>query len=93
MLIRLVRMHFAPENTETFRKIFEETAPFIMEFSGCLKVEILTDATDPNIIYTLSHWQALENLETYRTSAFFKQTWTKVKPLFNAKTQAFSMLV
>lgn len=91
MIIRIVRMHFTEAGVAPFLAVFEKNKLAIRNFEGCIHLELLRDAHDPTIFTTLSHWQAAENLEAYRTSDLFEQVWKQVKPLFSARTQAFSL--
>lgn len=91
-LLRIVRLSFNPELTEKFEHIFEESQPLIASFEGCIGVEVKKDASQPNIYYTVSHWETLEALENYRHSELFKATWTKTKALFNDKPMVFSLV-
>ncbi|QHT66695.1 antibiotic biosynthesis monooxygenase [Rhodocytophaga rosea] len=91
MLIRIVRMHFQPDQVEAFLMIFEQSKSVICSFPGCLSVELLQDASDSSVYYTHSQWIDEEALEYYRQSLFFKETWAKTKILFANKAQAFSL--
>lgn len=91
MLIRIVRLHFYPDQVEAFLTIFEQSKTTINGFPGCVSVELLQDVSDPNIFYTYSHWTDKDALEYYRQSLFFKETWAKTKILFASKAQAFSL--
>lgn len=91
MIVRIVRMHFTSEGVSSFLEIFEKNKKAIRNFEGCTHLELLKDAHDPTIYTTLSHWQEVKNLENYRTSALFETVWKQVKPLFSARTQAFTL--
>lgn len=90
MLIRIVRMTFAPEHREAFLEVFHESKAKIRAVTGCLHLELWQDYDDPNVLLTHSHWQDAAALEAYRHSELFKTTWAKTKPLFAAKPIAFS---
>ena len=92
MLIRIVRMTFQEDKVQTFLDNFEQIKHKIRGFEGCEYLELWRDAHDPNVYVTHSHWQSEEHLETYRHSALFKEVWAYTKPLFSAKTVAFSVL-
>ena len=87
-LIRIVKMTFHQEKVNDFRKIFDERKEKIASFPGCTKLELLNDR---NIFFTYSIWDNEESLEKYRTSELFQATWALVKPLFSAKTEAWSV--
>jgi quinol monooxygenase YgiN len=86
-LIRIVKMSFKPDNTETFQEIFDERKEQIAGYPGCEKVELLRSG---DIFFTYSVWRDEEALESYRNSALFNATWALVKPLFAAKAEAWS---
>ena len=91
MLIRIVRMTFQEDKVEAFLENFEKIKNKIRGFDGCEHLELWRDANDPNIFVTYSHWQSEEHLNAYRHSELFKGVWTYTKPLFAAKTSAFSV--
>ena len=91
MLVRIVRMHFREEEVETFKEIFYDTRPHILKFRGCASVELYVDAGNPSVLYTHSTWDDEKFLDEYRASAFFKQTWQKVKRLFESSARAYSL--
>jgi quinol monooxygenase YgiN len=93
MLIRLVRMTFAPEAVDTFLERFDETAPQIRGFPGCRHLELWRDADAPAVFTTHSHWESEEALEQYRHSDLFQTTWNDVKPLFDDRPRAHSYTV
>ena len=92
MLIRIVRMEFAPDKVDDIKKLFEEVKVKIAGFPGCYHVELCADATFPNVFYTYSKWQNEAALNAYRSSAFFDDTWTRTKALFSGRPLAYSML-
>jgi heme-degrading monooxygenase HmoA len=51
----------------------------------------MKDANHANIYTTLSHWEESSDLDAYRDSDLFKEVWGKVKVLFAAQPQAFSL--
>lgn len=91
MLIRIVRMTFQEDKVEAFLENFEKIKNKIRGFDGCEHLELWRDANDPNIFVTYSHWQSEEHLNAYRHSELFKGVWAYTKPLFAAKTSAFSV--
>ena len=92
MLIRIVRMSFAQENVKDFLDLFGEVKPKIENFPGCESVALKQDAEHKNIFYTHSTWEDKAALESYRKSDFFKETWSKTKPLFNDRPRAYSLI-
>lgn len=93
MLVRIVRMTFAPNTVDAFLDLFDTAAPRIRSFSGCQHLELWRDADAPSVYTTYSHWTNEEALEAYRSSALFRSTWSDVKPLFSDRPRAQSYTV
>jgi len=91
MVKRIVRMHFYPEQTGMFEKIFDASKDKIMASKGCIGLELYTDLSQPEIYYTWSTWQTEEDLQLYRNSELFKNTWKKTKILFKEKAVAWTL--
>jgi len=91
MIIRIVRMHFTPSNVDVFLGIFNQHKEAIRHFPGCDHLQLLKDVKDPLCYTTLSHWDELESLDNYRNSELFSSVWSRVKPLFSKRTEAFSL--
>jgi quinol monooxygenase YgiN len=91
MLIRVVRMTFAPEHTSAFLQLFRATENRIRQMPGCLHLELWQDANTPHIYCTYSHWESEAALNAYRKSALFGEVWPATKALFAAPAQAFSV--
>ncbi|MFD0941189.1 putative quinol monooxygenase [Pedobacter boryungensis] len=92
MLVRVVKMHFTPSFVEEFKILFNQVKPLISGFEGCNGVQLLQHESQPELFFTISNWQSAEHLELYRNSDFFQQTWAKVKPNFESKAEAWSLL-
>lgn len=93
MINRIVRLSFMPDKVNDFLLLFEKTKDTIAAFEGCCGLSLLHDANESNVFYTYSFWQHESDLEHYRNSDFFKQTWQQTKILFNNKPMAFSTRV
>lgn len=91
MIIRIVKMTFAPGNEVEFLKIFFESKNKIRSFKGCNHLELLKDTNAGNIYFTYSIWDDEKALDHYRFSELFKSTWAKTKPLFLKKAEAWSL--
>lgn len=91
MLIRIVKMTFAPEKTGDFIKTFNERKAMIASFEGCSGVELLRDLNNPNIFFTYSRWNNADSLEKYRQSELFTTVWDTVKQWFAGKPEAWSV--
>lgn len=84
-------MHFKEDGVAAFLETFEENKVAIRGFAGCTHLELLKDAKDSRCYTTLSHWVDDQSLEDYRRSALFEGVWSRVKPLFSGRTEAFSL--
>ena len=91
MLVRIVRMHFTEVGVEEFLRIFSEHRKKIGTFPGCTSLELMRDHDDPNCFATMSYWDGPGDLEAYRKSELFGGVWSRVKPLFSRKAEAFSL--
>lgn len=91
MLIRIVRMTFAPENVDAFLQLFRDSENQIRQMPGCHFLELWQDADQPHVYCTHSHWESAEALNAYRRSALFGQVWPATKVLFSAPPLAFSV--
>lgn len=90
-MTRIVKMTFVPEKIPAFLEIFAASRDKIRNFEGCTHLELLRDAHEPNIIYTLSRWENDASLQRYRNSEVFKSTWSKTRVLFEERAVVFSM--
>jgi quinol monooxygenase YgiN len=90
MLIRIVRMTFAPEHVPAFLALFHATKHRIRQQAGCRHLELWQDAESPNIYCTHSHWDDEAALSGYRKSTLFGEVWPATKKLFAAPPVAFS---
>ena len=84
-------MTFREDKTDEFQEIFEISKDKIKAMSGCQYLELLRDINHPNIFMTHSHWNSENDLNNYRDSELFKETWAKTKALFADKPFAFSV--
>lgn len=91
MLVRMVKMTFAPEKLDIFMEIFRQSAPKIRQFTGCSGLELLRHNKFRNILYTYSWWESESDLDLYRNSELFEMTWKATKVLFSAPAEAWSM--
>ena len=90
MITRIVRMTFDPKYKEAFINQFIEVRISILEMKGCLDVELYHDSKFPNIMTTISKWDSEEDLNNYRQSELFMNTWRKTKAMFCSKPIAQS---
>lgn len=91
MIIRIVKMTFREDSTESFQQLFDSTSSRIRNFPGCNHLELLRDLRHPNIFFTYSYWDSTEDLDKYRNSALFKSVWEKTSVLFSEKASAWSV--
>jgi quinol monooxygenase YgiN len=91
MITRVVKLTFRPECVAEFMIIFEDSKSKISTFEGNDYLALMKDTNNENVFFTISQWQANENLEAYRDSAYFKAVWSKTKALFAEKAQAWTL--
>ncbi len=90
MIYRVVTLTIRPEETVFFEDFFRQRKAQIEGFAGCRQAQLLRNTGQPNVFYTLSEWEREEDLEAYRQSDFFKDTWRITKSLFEDRAAAFS---
>jgi quinol monooxygenase YgiN len=91
MIIRVVKMTFQADKVAAFQELFEERKHQIRHFQGCEHLELWQDAHRPEVFFTYSHWQSEADLNHYRYSEFFKDTWRLTKALFQSTAEAWSI--
>ena len=91
MVVRIVKMTFAPEHIGRFQEFFIGWKERIRAFPGCRHLELLHDTADPRVFLTYSHWDSPADLEAYRNSGVFSEVWPVVKPMFAAPTEAWTL--
>lgn len=91
MIIRIVKMSFHSSYIAEFLKMFEDKKRHIKNSNGCLLLELYQDKSNPEIFFTYSHWETENDLENYRNSTLFIETWAQTKTYFNDKPQAWSV--
>jgi len=91
MFVRIVKMSFEPKHIDEFLKNFEKNKTKIREFEGCQFLELSRDKNNTNVFFSYSYWNSEADLENYRHSDLFNNVWSKTKPLFNAKPEAWSV--
>ncbi len=91
MIVRIVQMTFREDAVNEFTALFNERKQTIRSFAGCTHLELWQDSKQSNVFFTCSHWDAESDLDHYRFSEFFKDTWGKTKALFAGKPQAWSL--
>ena len=91
MITRIVMLNFQPDRVDEFLEIFNQNKQVLAKSDGCIRLEIFKSTGDTDTYVTISNWQSEEHLEMYRQSELFKDIWSKVKPLFNNKAQAWTL--
>lgn len=91
MIVRVVRLQLVPEKVNDFKNLFNNTYERIRNFEGCRFLELYNEGIDTSVFYTISKWDQPDQLELYRNSALFKQTWAITKTYFAGPPQAFSL--
>jgi heme-degrading monooxygenase HmoA len=92
MIVRFVKLTIKVESIFSFQTLFKERNNRIADFPGCVSVDLLHDIKDSRVFFTYSKWEKESNLENYRNSDFFGETWSAVKPMFDAKPEAWSLV-
>ncbi|TRW24289.1 antibiotic biosynthesis monooxygenase [Flavobacterium zepuense] len=91
MFVRIVKMGFQEEHVALFLENFEKVKQDIRNFAGNRLLELYCDKADPTLFFTYSYWETEADLETYRNSELFINTWAETKPLFKQKAEAWSV--
>jgi heme-degrading monooxygenase HmoA len=91
MFVRIVKMSFNSKSIKEFLEMFEEKKQLIRDSDGCQLLELYQDKNNPEIFFTYSYWENESDLENYRNSDFFKETWKQTKTYFNEKPEAWSV--
>ncbi|KGO91968.1 putative quinol monooxygenase [Flavobacterium subsaxonicum] len=91
MFVRIVKMGFHEEHVGLFLDNFKKVKLDIRNFPGNRFLELYRDKADPTLFFTYSYWETEADLETYRKSALFCDTWAVTKPLFKQKAEAWSV--
>ena len=84
-------MTFREDAVTDFITLFKERNETIRNFPGCTHLELWQDSKAPNLFFTYSNWNSEADLDHYRYSEFFKDTWSRTKALFADKPNAWSM--
>lgn len=92
MIKRIVKMDVPAASEALFLDIFEDVKKEIRAQPGCLGLEVLRSEGERHMsIWTISVWESPDDLERYRSSSLFQSTWSRVKPLFIQKAQAWTL--
>lgn len=92
MIKRIVMMELLPDQEAAFLNIFNGVKKEIRSQPGCEGLEVLTSRSGGHLsVWTISLWENESNLDQYRDSDLFRQTWSAVKPLFAAKAKVWTL--
>ena len=84
-------MSFQENRTKDFLQIYKNTRDKIAAFKGCKDLALFHDIKQPNVLFTISHWETERDLLAYRDSELFAATWEIVKKMFAAEAEAWSL--
>lgn len=91
MIHRLVKLTFDHKHIDTFLQLFQNVHPKIEAFQGCQQVKLWQANDQKNVWFTYSIWDSPSDLEAYRHSDLFRETWAITKTYFADKPQAWSL--
>lgn len=92
MIQRIVKLTLSKQtDLEAFRVIYDARNPMKNKVKGCRSVKIMKEINDENVYYTVSMWDSDADLEAYRSSAYFKETWPMVKAHLAVRAEAFTL--
>ena len=63
MILRIVKMRFRPEETESFMAFFEKIKPAIESMPGLKELKICRNADNKDEVFTLSTWMKRRRLK------------------------------
>ena len=75
-----------------FIQIFKKHKEDMAAHTECLELNGYQDRQFPNVLFTISRWTSQEALDHYRYSEYFRELWSRVKPLFAEKAEAHSIV-
>jgi autoinducer 2-degrading protein len=91
MIARLVKLSFDAAYADEFDVMFHSVKNVIKKFAGCHDLYLLKDINNPSTFFTYSVWENESDLDFYRNSEVFKSYWTKIKPHFKMKAEAWTL--
>ena len=91
MFTRIVKMQFKEDKVSEFINHFNKVRDRVRNQPGCHSLQLLQDQNKPEIFFTYSTWEEIQDLENYRKSDFFGQVWQETKQLFDGKPEAWSV--
>jgi len=91
MITRIVKLTFEEDRIAEFLAFFDTIKHKVNTFPGCQGMKLYQDINSPTIVMTYSHWESEEDLDNYRNSDTFGAVWSKIKPWFAEKPEAWSV--
>lgn len=92
MITRIVKLKFQADRIDEFLRFFDTISDQVNGFPGCRGMKLYQDVNDATTVMTYSHWEDPAALEAYRTSETFGMIWPRIKPWFDAKPEAWSVV-
>ncbi len=91
MISRIVKLFFEEDNIITFLTLFENTKQDIRNFDGCEHLQLLRHQEIKHVLYTYSIWKSEHDLNNYRKSVLFRNTWSQTKVLFSERPIVYTL--
>ncbi len=91
MITRIVKMEIKENDVAQYMYHVKPFIEKILEFPGCKEVKIYRDINSETTFFSYSIWESEHDLNNYRHSEIFIETWQKIKPLFCSKPMAWSL--
>lgn len=91
MITRIVKLTFDPERLSEFHAIWKVSRSKIINFDGCIFVEMYQSRDPSNVCFTYSQWDSEDDLNAYRHSDTFAEVWAQTKALFADRPQAWTL--
>jgi hypothetical protein len=91
MITRIVKLTLTPGFIPEFMDYFNTIKTAIRSSPGCMHLELIRGRNDDRLFFTYSIWNSESDLDHYLNSERFRATWTKVKPMFAAGAEAWSL--
>lgn len=91
MFTRLVKLTIKEDKIEEFLTFFDTKKETIRHYDGNTFLEVYQDKYDSRVFFTYSIWEEEKFLDAYKNSDFFKEVWSYLKTLFDAKPEAWSV--
>jgi len=90
MITRIVKLTIQEHQIDEFLTMFSKNGPLIRQSKGCEGVKLVRDTYRPYIFFTISKWKTEADLERYRRSKLFKDTWQFTRSLFMLPAKAWT---